>query len=121
MNEFTKSWLYRSFFNKPVPGAEGPSYLWASGKAELALKDKRVTGVLNFGSLIVNVTGTVEMDQSGRPLQLSLIGTAAGFQSEISGWFVPPIEGAKGQVLAAVGSVIDKNLGTVGSFILTES
>jgi hypothetical protein len=125
MNEFVKSWLYRSFFNKPVQGAEGPSYLWASGKAELTLDDQEATGVLVFDQPIVTsvkVTGTVEVDPSGRPLKLSLIGTnAAGFLSEISGWFVPPIEGAKDQVLAAVGSVIDKQSGTVGSFVLTKS
>jgi hypothetical protein len=125
MNEFVKSWLYRSFFNKPVPGYEDPPYLWASGKVELALDNKGVTGVLDFDHPIVSsvkVTGNVEVDQSGSPLKLNLIGTnAAGFLSEISGWFVPAVEGAKGQVLAAVGSVIDKQSGTVGSFILTES
>ena len=125
MNELAKSWLYRSFFNKPMQGAEGPSYLWASGKAELALDDKGVTGVLDFDHPIVSsvkVTGNVEVDQSGSPLKLNLIGTnAAGFLSEISGWFIPPVEGAKGQVLSAVGSVIDKQSGTVGSFVLTES
>jgi hypothetical protein len=125
MNEFVKSWLYRSFFNQPIQGAEGPSYLWARGKAELALDDQEVNGVLDFDHPIVTsvkVTGTVEVDPFGRPLKLNLIGTnAAGFLSEISGWFVPPVEGAQEQVLAAVGSVIDKQSGRVGSFILTES
>jgi hypothetical protein len=125
MNEFAKNWLYRSFFNKPMPGAEDPLYLWASGKAELTLGGQGVNGVLVFDHPIVTsvkVTGNVEVDPSGRPLKLNLIGTnAAGFLSEISGWFVPPIEGAKEQVLAAVGSVIDKRSGTVGSLVLTES
>jgi hypothetical protein len=125
MNEFAKSWLYRSFFNQPVQESKDPSYLWARGKAELTLDDQEVTGVLDFDHPIVSsvkVTGNVEVDQSGRPLNLNLIGTnAAGSLSEISGWFVPPIEGAKEQVLAAVGSVIDKQSGTVGSFVLTES
>jgi hypothetical protein len=125
VSELPKKWVYRSFFNKPVPPSQDPSFLWATGKANFEIDGKSVTGTLNFLHPItttVNVTGTAEVDEAGHPSKLALVGTnAAGFRSEISGWFVPELEGAKGQVLAVVGSVIDKRSGMVGSFVLTQS